>query len=125
MHDGIRKYRHSPPVTIRWATPADALRLGVLAELDEAAVPEAPVLLAFVDNELWVGMSLSTGALISDPFKRTAEVAALVVERGRQLTARDGRQFALTGRRRRFSAATRYGARAQPRWRSSAFQRYP
>jgi hypothetical protein len=78
-------YRHSPAVTIRWATPADAPNLADLAQLDEASVPESPVLLAFVGDELWMAASLATGATIADPFRPTEEVAALVRERGRQL----------------------------------------
>ena len=80
-------YRHSLAVTIRWATPDDAASVAMLAELDEVAVPPAPLLLAFAGDELWVAQSLSTGAIISDPFRPSAEVAALVRERGRQLTA--------------------------------------
>jgi hypothetical protein len=79
-------YRRSPAVTIRWATPDDARQLDVLAALDEAPLPPAPLLLAFVGDELWVAMSADTGRLISDPFRPSAEVAALVRERGRQLT---------------------------------------
>ena len=101
MDHAITEYRHSPAVTLRWATQADGRTLGALAELDEAPIPEAPVLLAFVDDELCVAISLSSGALISDPFKRTAEVCALVVERGRQLTVPDRSRFALAGRLRR------------------------
>jgi hypothetical protein len=94
-------YRRSPAVTIRWATPADAPMLEILAEVDEASVPPAPVLLAMVDDELWVALSLSTGALISDPFRPSAEVAALALERGRQLTVRDfGRPRSALMRRR-------------------------
>jgi hypothetical protein len=78
-------YRRSAAVTIRWATPADAANLADLAQLDEASVPESPVLLAFVGDELWVAASLSTGATVADPFRATQEVAALVRERGRQL----------------------------------------
>jgi hypothetical protein len=79
-------YRRSAAVTIRWATPADARQLEILAQLDEAPVPPAPVLLAFVGGELWVARSAGTGAVISDPFRPSAEVADLVRERGRQLT---------------------------------------
>ena len=103
-------------MTLRWATPGDAPGLAILAELDEAGIPEAPVLVAFVEDELWVAMSLSTGDVISDPFKRTAEVVALVAERARQLTVPDRPRFALTGRGRRSFAANRFSARAQPRW---------
>ena len=79
-------YRRSLAVTIRWATPADAEGVAMLAQLDEVDLPPAPLLLAFVGDELWVALSLSTGAVISDPFRPSAEVAALVRERGRQLT---------------------------------------
>lgn len=93
----IRGYRQSPEVTIRWATPADAPALAILADVDEAEVPAAPLLLAIVDGELWVAASASTGAMICDPFRPSAEVAALVRERGRQLTVPHGRgrRFAL------------------------------
>jgi hypothetical protein len=95
----VSGYRHSPTVTIRWATPADAPKLNILADVDEDSVPPAPLLLAFVGDELWVALSLFTGAVISDPFRPTAEVAGLARERGRQLTVPDaGRPRA--GRRR-------------------------
>ena len=115
MDDAVTEYRHSPAVTIRWATTADACALGVLAELDEARVPEAPILLAFVDDELCAAMSLSTRALISDPFRRTSEVAALLLARGRQLTVHEPSRFAWFARRRRPSALRRFTVRAQPR----------
>jgi len=83
----VAGYRRSPALTIRWATPADAPRLAVLAELDDARVPPSPVLLAFVGDELWVALSLRTGTVIRDPFRPSADVATLVHERGRQLTA--------------------------------------
>jgi hypothetical protein len=82
----IGAYRRSPAVTIRWATPADVPRVKVLAELDDARIPVAPLLLAFVGEELWVAASPGTGAVICDPFRPSADVAALVRERGRQLT---------------------------------------
>ncbi|MGN6867135.1 MAG: hypothetical protein ACTHMY_01905 [Solirubrobacteraceae bacterium] len=73
-------------MTIRWATPDDARQLNILAQLDEALLPPAPHLLAFVGDELWVAMSLGNGAMLRDPFRPTTELAALVRERGRQLT---------------------------------------
>ena len=84
-------YRHTAPMTIRWASQDDAELLQMLSELDEAALPPAPVLLGFVDDELWAAVSVSTGAKISDPFKPSGEVARLVAERGRQLTVSGGR----------------------------------
>jgi len=82
----MRAYRDSPEVTIRWATPDDGARLRVLAELEEAEIPAAPLLLALVAGELWVAMSAATGEAICDPFRPSAEVARLVGERRRQLT---------------------------------------
>jgi hypothetical protein len=79
-------YRQSPEVTIRWAMPADAPRLEILAALDEADVPPPPLLLGLVGDELWVAASLSSGTIIADPFRHSAEVALLVRERGQQLT---------------------------------------
>lgn len=85
-------YRRSPAVTIRWATPDDARSVQCLAQLDESRVPAGPLLLAFVGEELWVAASVSTGAVLADPFRPSGDVAALVLERGRQLTAVEGRR---------------------------------
>jgi hypothetical protein len=87
-----RVYRHAPAVTIRWATPADARSVQILAELDDAPVPPGPLLLAFAGDELWVAVSLATGAAICDPFRPSAEVAALVRERARQLSVPEPRR---------------------------------
>jgi len=110
-------YRGSPAVTIRWATPDDAGRLKVLAELDEASVPTSPLLLAFVAEELWVAASPCTGAVISNPFRPSAEVAALVLERGRQLTVPEpGRdRSGLMGLRGRLPGLHNLGLRAARR----------
>jgi hypothetical protein len=85
-HPKASGYRRSPAVTIRWATPEDARSVAILAEIDEALIPAAPLLLAFVGEELWVALSLSTGDAVSDPFRPSAEVTALVRERARQLS---------------------------------------
>ena len=84
-------YRRSPTVTIRWATAADAPELEILAAVDSGAVPPAPQLLAFVGDELWAALSLATGAVVSDPFRPSAEVVDLLRERGRQLIVREPR----------------------------------
>jgi hypothetical protein len=113
----VAGYRRSPAVTIRWATPDDAPKLAILAESDEASVPPAPLLVAFVGDELWVALSLSTGMAISDPFRPSAEVAALALERGRQLTASElGRPRSRLRRlRRRWAARNNFDARNLPR----------
>jgi hypothetical protein len=94
-------YRHSPALTIRWATDADAPGLRILAELDEAPVPQAPLLLAFVGDELWLALSLTGGEMISDPFRSGAEVAPLLIERARQLVVPEPPRFSV----RRFARA--------------------
>ncbi len=93
-------YRESA-VTIRSATWADVERVELLAQLDSAEVPPAPQILAFVGDELWVAVSLATGAVIADPFRPSAAVAALASERARQLTVqkRRGVLDLLRGRR--------------------------
>lgn len=80
-------YRRSAQVTIRWATSTDEPQIRALAELDDALVPPPPLLLGLVGDELWAVVSLSTAAVIADPFRRSGEVARLVMERGRQLEA--------------------------------------
>jgi hypothetical protein len=87
----LHNYRNAPPVTIRWASTSDRERLEILAELDEAAVPAPPLLLAFVGEELWAARSLSAGVDVSDPFRPSAEVVELLAERGRQLTVPERR----------------------------------
>jgi hypothetical protein len=107
----LTSYRHAPPLTIRWARPDDTENLEVLAELDEASIPPAPLLLGFVDEELWTAVSVSTGAAICDPFKPSADVARLVAERGRQLTV-PGRSGLTRAARRPAGAKLRVGQSA-------------
>ena len=85
-HPGVSCFRRSPAVTIRWSLPEDAHTVEILAEIDESPVPSGPLLLAFVGEELWVALSPSTGAAVSDPFRPSADVTVLVLERARQLT---------------------------------------
>jgi hypothetical protein len=80
---------HSPePLTIRMAIPADAVAVGRLAQLDSARPPgPVPMLLAEVGGELRAAVALDGGRAIADPFHRTAELVALLVERARQITS--------------------------------------
>ena len=73
-------------VTIRMALPADAEALGRLAQLDSAPPPApVPMLVAEVGGELRAALPLDGGPAIADPFRRTAELVALLAERTRQL----------------------------------------
>ncbi len=75
------------PVTLRLASPDDSLELARLAELDSATPPPAPVLLAEVDGELRVALSLADGTVVADPFHPTLELVQLLRRRARQLHA--------------------------------------
>ena len=56
----------------------DHAALERLAVLDERSVPPAPHLLALRDGEPCAAMSLVTGEVVADPFRRTAEVIELL-----------------------------------------------
>jgi hypothetical protein len=79
----------SPTITLRRAYADDELAIMRLAALDSAPVPRAPLVLAEVEGELRVAVSVDDLAVIADPFQRTAELVTLVrdhVERSRQRT---------------------------------------
>jgi hypothetical protein len=57
------------------------------AELDSAASPEQPVLLAEVDGQLRAALALTGGAVIADPFHPTADLIDLLYARANQLDA--------------------------------------
>jgi hypothetical protein len=66
------------PVTIRPAYPTDVRALHRLAGLDSSVVPAEPLLVAEVDGELRVAVSMSDGAAIADPFVPTVHVVQMV-----------------------------------------------
>lgn len=72
-------------VTIRLAAPEDTGAVARLAALDEAPVPQGPLLLGLVDDEPWAVLALDDGAAVADPFCRSGEVVALLRERARLL----------------------------------------
>lgn len=72
------------PLTIRTAYKDDASALRRLAELDSAAVPQEPLVVAEVDGEIQVAVSMSDLSVIADPFVPTAHVVDLVRSHVRQ-----------------------------------------
>lgn len=74
----------SDAITIRTATPADTHAVQRLALLDDRPMPRGETLLAFVDGELAAARPLDRGSAVADPFRRTAEVVALLDLRARQ-----------------------------------------
>jgi len=68
----------SPAITIRQARVDDEAAILRLAALDSAPVPRAPLVLAEIEGELRVAVSVYDLAVIADPFHRTLELVALV-----------------------------------------------
>jgi hypothetical protein len=74
-----------PTVTIRYASPDDALALLDLAALDSSSAPHGIVLVAEVEDRLWAALSLEDGHAIADPFRPSGELQFLLAERARQI----------------------------------------
>jgi hypothetical protein len=72
-------------LTIRTAGPGDAAAIRRLAQLDSSPVPTAPVLLAEVGDEPWAAVSLTSFSAVADPFRPTAELVLLMIDRAREL----------------------------------------
>ena len=76
-------------ITIRPAYADDYRALIRLAALDSADAPPAhPLLLAEVDGQLRVALSLRDGAVIADPYFPSAAIVALLRRRVRALEPR-------------------------------------
>ena len=93
------------PVTVRLATPGDAVALARVAELDSAPTPRRPLLVGERGGRLVAALSLADGTAIADPFVLTDDVVALLRMRARQLGEEDRRsRRALAARRQRRAA---------------------
>ena len=68
----------STSLTIRLASTDDAVAVGILAQLDSARVPAAPLLVAETDGEVTAVLSLLDGAAVADPFRPTAHLVDLL-----------------------------------------------
>ena len=93
MHD---QQRH---ITIRHTGPEHEEALRILAQRDSAPVPPGVLLLALAGDEPKAAISLSTGAVIADPFQPTEALVRLLQERARQLRAPSGLRARLAARR--------------------------
>ena len=67
------------PVTLRPADVSDAAALERLAQLDSRQLPPGPHLIAIRGGDLAAAISLSTGTVIADPFRPTADLRELLV----------------------------------------------
>jgi hypothetical protein len=90
-------------VVVRHAGPQDARDVHRLAHLDSAEPLRGEVLLALVDGEPVAAVSPADGRVVADPFRPTADAAALLRRHARAL--RDGRTR---------HPALRLGRRARP-----------
>lgn len=86
-------------IVLRIAGPVDSRALADLAGLDSAGVPAAPVLIAEADGQIRAAISLSDGAVIADPFHRTAAARQLLRARAAQLHGDPGTARRVRGRR--------------------------
>jgi hypothetical protein len=68
----------APSVLIRAARGSDGIALRELAALDSATLPAGPLLVAEADGELVAALDARSGAHVADPFRRTADVVALL-----------------------------------------------
>ncbi|HEY2637533.1 MAG TPA: hypothetical protein VGI54_09115 [Solirubrobacteraceae bacterium] len=95
----IMSERETEPITIRRAYPDDEPALHRLAALDSAEPLAGDVLLAEIEAEAVAALDLESGAVIADPFHRTAGIVALLRLRA------DRRTVALPARRHRIRRA--------------------
>jgi hypothetical protein len=65
-------------ITLTLAGPEDRRELERLAAVDDRPLPPAPHLVARRDHELAAALSLATGEIVADPFRRTAELQELL-----------------------------------------------
>ncbi len=77
----------APTVLIRAARGSDGPALRRLAELDSRPLPQGELLVAEADDEVVAALSVNTGAKVSDPFRRTADLVDLLAYRARRLNA--------------------------------------
>ena len=83
-------------ITIRESSPTDYVALVRVAGRDSKELPAGPMLVAEVRGEIHAAISIATGTVIADPFRRTADNISLLRSRREQLgSGRTGRRRAL------------------------------
>ena len=75
-------------VMVRGASATDESSIRRLARLDDRRMPHGPFLVAEQDDEVVAAVSLSTGGVVADPFRRTGDAAELLRLRSAQIAAR-------------------------------------
>lgn len=72
-------------IAIRSAGPADAAAIRLLARLIDRTVPADPVLVAESDGAIVAALSVSSNEIVTDPFRATGDLVALLQLRSEQL----------------------------------------
>jgi hypothetical protein len=76
-------------VLVRRATAGDHSRIRTLALLDDRRIGDGPYLVAEIADEMLAAMSMSTGRVVADPFRRTREAVELLRMRAEQIATRE------------------------------------
>ena len=76
-------------VLVRRATGRDAARIRTLALLDDRRLPDGPFIVAELAGEAVAAMSLASGQIVADPFRRTRDAADLLRVRAAQIAERE------------------------------------
>ena len=65
-------------ITIRPAAPEDTGQVARVAGRDTGVLPAGPLLVAMVGGDMRAAISLTDGAVVADPFHRTAELVEML-----------------------------------------------
>lgn len=76
-------------VLVRRATARDAARIRTLSLLDDRRLTDGPFLVAELTGEVVAAMSLASGQVVADPFRRTRDAEDLLRMRARQIAERE------------------------------------
>jgi hypothetical protein len=74
-------------IAIRSARPGDAAAIRRLAHLVDHTVPADPIIVAESDGAVVAALSTSSNELVTDPFRATGDLVALLQLRSAQLHA--------------------------------------
>lgn len=86
-------------ILIREARETDEAALRTLSQRDSARPPAQPLLVAERGGELRAAISLADGAVVADPFERTADLVELLEARAAHLLRAQAGTLRLNGRR--------------------------
>src|SRR4051795_8343652 len=85
-------------ISIRTGECDDCVALWSVAALDSAVVPAEPLLVAEENGAVIAALSLTSGDVIADPFRRTAGAVALLRLRAAQHAGERAPRHGLLGR---------------------------